>query len=72
MGELLSLRIRHDNFGLFPGWYLKYIRVTRVNDEKVWYFPCEQWLEKKADGCIDLTLTPGREPDPEKKGGEEA
>ena len=72
VGEILSLRIRHDNFGLFPGWYLKYIRVTRVNDEKVWYFPCEQWLEKKADGCIDLTLTPGREPDPEKKGGEEA
>lgn len=72
VGELLSLRIRHDNFGLFPGWYLKYIRVTRVNDERVWYFPCEQWVEKKADGCIDLTLTPGREPEPEKKGGEEA
>lgn len=72
VGEILSLRVRHDNFGLFPSWYLKYIRVTRVNDEKVWYFPCEQWLEKKADGCIDLTLTPGREPDPEKKGGEDA
>ena len=72
VGELLSLRIRHDNFGLFPGWYLKYIRVTRVNDEKVWYFPCEQWLEKKDDGCIDLTLTPGREPEHHEKGGENA
>lgn len=72
LGEVSTLHVRHDNFGLFPDWYLKYIRVTRVNDEKVWYFPCEQWLEKKADGCIDLTLTPGREPDPEKKGGEEA
>jgi hypothetical protein len=72
VGELLSLRIRHDNFGLFPGWYLKYIRVTRVNDEKAWYFPCEQWLQKEDHGCIDLTLTPGREPDPEKKGGENA
>ena len=72
MGELLSLRVRHDNFGLFPGWYLKYIRVTRVNDEKVWYFPCEQWLQKKDDGCIDLTLTPGREPEHPEKGGEDA
>lgn len=72
VGEILSLRIRHDNFGLFPGWHLKYIRVTRVNDEKVWYFPCEQWLEKKDDGCIDLTLTPGREPNQHKEGGEKA
>ena len=72
VGELLSLRIRHDNFGLSPGWYLKYIRVTRVNDEKVWYFPCEQWLEKKDGGCIDLTLAPGREPGHHEKGGEEA
>ena len=72
VGELQSLRIRHDNSGLFPGWYLKDIRVTCVNDERVWYFPCDQWLKKDADNCLDLTLTPGVNPENKKEGGEDA
>lgn len=59
LGELSALRIRHDDTGLFPGWYLKDVRAERTDTGEVWYFPCEQWLDKdQGDGLMDRTLRP--------------
>ena len=58
LGELESLRIRHDGAGLFSGWYLDRIEVRQLDTERMWTFPCGRWLDKKAeDGSTDLLLT---------------
>lgn len=57
LGELHTLRVRHDNSGLLPEWYLCDIRVELEGSGKSWYFPCERWLDKKkGDGLIELSL----------------
>ena len=58
LGELESLRIRHDGAGLFSGWYLDRIEVRQLDTERMWTFPCGRWLDKKAeDSSTDLLLT---------------
>ena len=57
LGELQSIRVRHNNGGLFPGWYLEDVSVELVDTDRSWYFPCGRWLDKKKDdGSIDRTL----------------
>ena len=51
VGNVTQVRIRHDNTGSRPGWFLDWIKVKK--DNQSWYFPCEKWLEKDK---IDLTL----------------
>ncbi|CAF4182729.1 unnamed protein product, partial [Rotaria sordida] len=47
IGELVKLRIEHDNSGLGPGWFLDRIVVTDLYDPKTKYFAtCNQWLAK--------------------------
>ena len=55
LGELSALRIRHDDTGLFPGWYLKDVRAERTDTGEVWYFPCEQWLDKDQGDAFIIT-----------------
>lgn len=66
IGDLKQIRIRHDNFGLWPGWYLEKVDVEKLDSEDRWQFPCGRWLAKrKEDGSIDRTLdavSPGQEP----------
>lgn len=58
LGELESIRIRHDSSGLFSAWYLDRIEVRQLDTERMWTFPCGRWLDKKAeDGSTDLLLT---------------
>ena len=65
LGELEKVRVRHDNSGFFPAWYLQDVRVTIEGTEKSWYFPCDRWLNKK-DNSTDVTL----EARSENEGGE--
>jgi hypothetical protein len=58
LGELESIRIRHDSSGLFAGWYLEKVEVRQEQTERMWCFPCGRWLDKKeGDGATDLVLT---------------
>ena len=66
VGDLMQVRIRHNNFWAMAGWYLKDIRVEQIGTGKSWLFPCDRWLAKgKDDGSIDRTLDvvpDGKEP----------
>jgi hypothetical protein len=58
LGELESIRIRHDSSGLFAGWYLEKVEVRQDGTQRQWRFPCGRWLDKKeGDGAVDLVLT---------------
>jgi hypothetical protein len=57
LGDLKKVRIRHDNTGNKPGWFLDYITVHEENSDKMWYFPCNRWLAvDEDDHLIDRTL----------------
>ncbi|UCE07926.1 MAG: hypothetical protein JSW07_07815 [bacterium] len=60
LGKLTKLRIRHNNSGDGPGWFLDYIDVTEVKQPKRnWHFPCNRWLAVNMDDRqIDRTLFP--------------
>ncbi|VDD79773.1 unnamed protein product [Mesocestoides corti] len=52
LGKLTRIRIRHDNSGSSPSWYLQDVTVceTEPEDGRDYYFPCETWLTATADG----------------------
>jgi hypothetical protein len=62
LGELIKLRIRHDNTGSFIGnshWHLEHVKVEDVNKGRSYMFNCNKWLSlKKDDGQIVRELTP--------------
>jgi hypothetical protein len=61
LGELTSIRIRHDNSGPKPGWWLWWVRVQQIrNYRKVreWEFMCWKWLarDEPPDFSLDREL----------------
>ncbi|CAF2908011.1 unnamed protein product [Rotaria sp. Silwood2] len=47
IGELVKLRIEHDNTGRSSGWFLDQIVVTDLNDLRTKYIAtCNKWLAK--------------------------
>ena len=59
LGRLTKVKVRHDNSGSGPSWYLDSVEVkeerqapagTSGESEEAWLFPCGQWLEV-CDGC---------------------
>ncbi|KAM5222354.1 lipoxygenase homology domain-containing protein 1 isoform 3-T3 [Ctenodactylus gundi] len=59
LGELTKIRIRHDNTGSRPGWFLDRIDITDVNSENTYYFPCQRWLAvEEDDGQLSRELLP--------------
>ena len=59
LGDLLFVRIRHDNSGKKPGWFLDYITVHEEDSDRMWYFPCNRWLAVDTDDhLIDRYLDP--------------
>ena len=60
LGELTNVKVRHDNSGSGPSWLLDSVEVrgeeTRERNgtfdegQRVWHFPCGQWLEV-CEGC---------------------
>ncbi|XP_062933380.1 lipoxygenase homology domain-containing protein 1 isoform X3 [Cynocephalus volans] len=49
LGPLTKIRIRHDNSGNRPGWFLDRIDITDMNNEITYYFPCQRWLAVEED-----------------------
>jgi len=59
LGALSKLRIRHDNKGNKPGWFLDEILIREIATGKVWVFPCHRWLATDEDDHkIDRELSP--------------
>ncbi|CAF4587849.1 unnamed protein product [Rotaria sp. Silwood1] len=58
IGELVKLRIEHDNTGRFAGWFLDRIVVIDMFDPTTKYFAnCKKWLSKdEGDGQISRDL----------------
>ncbi|XP_004623680.1 lipoxygenase homology domain-containing protein 1 isoform X2 [Octodon degus] len=59
LGALTKIRIRHDNTGNRPGWFLDRIDITDMNNETTYYFPCQRWLAvEEDDGQLSRELLP--------------
>ncbi|GGK27902.1 hypothetical protein GCM10010124_20590 [Pilimelia terevasa] len=55
LGRLLTVRIRHDDRGKKPGWYLEHIRVDRAGEDNDARFAFHRWLARgQADNAICL------------------
>ncbi|XP_028335744.1 lipoxygenase homology domain-containing protein 1 [Physeter macrocephalus] len=59
LGPLTKIRIRHDNSGNRPGWFLDRIDIIDMNNEITYYFPCQRWLAvEEDDGQLSRELLP--------------
>ncbi|CAH7088263.1 Loxhd1 [Phodopus roborovskii] len=59
LGALTKIRIRHDNTGNRPGWFLDRVDITDMNNEITFYFPCQRWLAvEEDDGQLSRELLP--------------
>ncbi|XP_063036774.1 lipoxygenase homology domain-containing protein 1 [Melospiza melodia melodia] len=59
LGELKKLRIRHDNTGTRPSWFLERVEITDLKESTTYYFPCQRWLAvEEDDGQIARELVP--------------
>ncbi|XP_073069389.1 lipoxygenase homology domain-containing protein 1-like [Manis javanica] len=59
LGALMKIRIRHDNSGNRPGWFLDRIDITDLNNDITYYFPCQRWLAmEEDDGQLSRELLP--------------
>ncbi|TNM89906.1 hypothetical protein fugu_004140 [Takifugu bimaculatus] len=59
LGELLRVKVEHDNRGSSCGWYLECIEVTNTANSVTTIFQCGKWLDaRKADGQIERVLYP--------------
>ncbi|CAF2355156.1 unnamed protein product [Rotaria sp. Silwood2] len=58
VGELVKLRVEHDNTGRLAGWFLDRIVITDMFDPTTKYFAnCNKWLSKdEGDGQISRDL----------------
>ncbi|XP_062369972.1 lipoxygenase homology domain-containing protein 1 [Cinclus cinclus] len=59
LGELKKLRIRHDNTGASPSWFLDRVEIVDLKESTTYYFPCQRWLAvEEDDGQIARELVP--------------
>jgi len=50
MGDLLRVKMEHDNTGLSPGWLLDRVEVTNTANGVTTVFLCGKWLDtERAD-----------------------
>ncbi len=55
LGDLEAIRIRHDNSGSYPGWFLDKIVID--GEGKQWTFPANRWFAySSAPHSIDAVL----------------
>ncbi len=51
LGYLNSIKIRHDNKGVMPDWYLSKVIITEKEAKKKFTFLCGKWLSTNKDDC---------------------
>uniref|UniRef100_A0A671PP20 Lipoxygenase homology domain-containing protein 1-like n=1 Tax=Sinocyclocheilus anshuiensis TaxID=1608454 RepID=A0A671PP20_9TELE len=59
LGELLRIKVEHDDKGSSSGWYLECVEITNTANWVTTIFICGKWLDRnKADGQIHRVLYP--------------
>ena len=57
VGRVEKVKVRHDNSGPGPGWFLDWVEVGIVGEKGAWHFPCGRWLDVgEGDGVIECEL----------------
>ncbi|XP_077979563.1 uncharacterized protein LOC144434915 [Glandiceps talaboti] len=57
LGNLVHMRIWHDNSGKTPSWFLNRISVKDMQNEKMFFFMCDRWLAvEEDDGQIERVI----------------
>ncbi|MGH9213799.1 MAG: PLAT/LH2 domain-containing protein [Acidimicrobiales bacterium] len=57
LGDVQRLRVRYDDTGLSPAWFLDRITIRNESSGSEWTFPCHRWLARHMDdGEIERTL----------------
>ena len=60
LGQLQRVRVRHDDTGVGPGWFLEWLEVCRCEDGKVWRLPYGHWLDAgEGEGVLECELRVG-------------
>ena len=60
VGNIVKIRVRHDDSGTASGWYLADVRVTNRDTGVYWVFHAHRWLATdENDGRIDVEFWPG-------------
>ncbi|XP_067150528.1 polycystin family receptor for egg jelly [Apteryx mantelli] len=58
LGDICSLRVRHNNKGPSPSWFLSRVKVENMYTKKIWFFICRKWLAlDKDDHLLERTFT---------------
>ncbi|XP_056097903.1 lipoxygenase homology domain-containing protein 1 isoform X1 [Rhinichthys klamathensis goyatoka] len=59
LGELLRVRVEHDDSSTSSGWFLECVEVTNTANWVTTIFPCGKWLDlNKSDGQTHRVLYP--------------
>jgi hypothetical protein len=62
LGDLVKIRVWHDNKGFTPGWFLDKIIVESQKTQEKWFFNCGKWLAKgEEDGLIEREIPAAKE-----------
>ena len=57
LGEIKSIKVRHDGSGLKSGWFLDHIKLSATTLPEQLVFPCKRWLATdEDDGQIERAL----------------
>jgi hypothetical protein len=51
LGKLIAVRVRHDNTGLLPDWFLDRVEIVERETKDKYVFKCKKWLSKTKDDC---------------------
>ena len=66
VGRVEKVKVRHDNSGPGPGWFLEWVEVG--GEKGVWHFSCGRWLDvEEGDGVLECELTLREEEKEEEK-----
>ncbi|XP_070579639.1 polycystin-1-related protein-like [Ptychodera flava] len=57
LGNLVHVRLWHDNGGKFPSWFLSRVSVKDLQNDKMFYFMLDRWLAvEEEDGQIERVI----------------
>ncbi|XP_053305767.1 polycystic kidney disease protein 1-like 2 [Spea bombifrons] len=52
LGDIVSIRLWHNNSGSKPSWYVNRVLVHDLELDKKWYFLCSSWLSIDVGDCV--------------------
>ncbi|XP_068506546.1 polycystin-1-like protein 2 isoform X2 [Syngnathus scovelli] len=54
LGEVRNIRLRHDNSGGHPSWYINKMTIRDLQTQHVWHFFCDCWISgDHGDGLTE-------------------